>query len=327
MDLRCKCGSDCLKPALQILEYSKYLYSSCNECIEFKLKKYTPLNSQLNLNILDRSFGKCRNCGKRHLDIVMAHILKIMMEYGLKNKESNLRNVCVPLITPAYPTESVPYLPEDSLVILSEEMNKTCADEILKKIPEVKGVLKGYIKDIVGIKNSTSNPHTYKVLAGCDVRCDIIYTPWDVICIYKYQSQIHIEFPKPLSPKIKHLKKILDKYDKPTVLDCTCGPGTLGIAALKAGVGKVIFNDLWYPAVENTIINLELNGFPLEVSNNKKGLIASGNNFEVYCLDVKKLGTVFNNQFNVCLVDTFPRIDPRNFVDAVKDICEEVLIL
>jgi hypothetical protein len=327
MDLRCKCGSDCLKPASQILKYSKNLYSSCNKCLEFKLKKFSPLNSQLNLNSLDGNFGKCLNCDKRHLDIVMAHILKIMIDYGLKDKESNLRDVCVPLITPAYPTKSVPYLPEDSLVILSGKMDVICANEILKKVPEVRGVLKGYMNDTVGIKNSTSNPHTYEVLAGCDVRCDIINTPWDFVCIYKYQSQIHIEFPKPLSPKIRGLKKILDEYDNPTVLDCTCGPGTLGIAALKAGARKVIFNDLWYPAVENTIINLKLNGYPLEVSNNRKGLIATGNNFEVYCLDIKELPTVFNNQFNICLVDTFPKIDPKKFVESVEDICEEVLIL
>jgi glutaredoxin-related protein len=327
MDVRCKCGSDCLRPASYILKYSKDLYSPCSMCNEFKLKKFTPLVSQMNLSSLDGSFGKCSNCGKRHLDIVMAQILKIMIEHGLKDKDSNLRNVCVPLITPAYPTKSTPYLPEDSLVILSGEMDEKCADEILKKLPEVKGVLKGYIKDTVGIKNSTSTPNTYEVLSGCDVRCDIVYTPWDVICIYKYQSQIHIEFPKPLSPKIKNLKKVLDKYDKPTVLDSTCGPGTLGIAALKAGAGKVIFNDLWYPAAENTIINLELNGFPVEMFKNKKGLIASGYNFEVYCLDVKELGKVLNNRFNICLVDTFPRIDPGNFVTAVKDICEEILIL
>jgi hypothetical protein len=327
MDIRCKCGKDCLKPAPQILKYSKNLYSSCNKCLEFKLKKFKPLNSQLKLNSLDDSFGKCINCGKRHLDIVMAHILKIMMDYGLKDKESNLRDVCVPLITPAYPTKSVPYLPEDSLVILSGEMNVKCANEILKKVPEVKGILKGCINDTVGIKNSTTNPHTYEVLAGCDVRCDIIYTPWDDVCIYKYQSQIHIEFPKPLSPKIMALKKILDRYDNPTVLDCTCGPGTLGITALKAGVGKVIFNDLWFPAVENTIINLELNGYPLKMSNKRRGIIATGNNFEVYCLDIKELGAVFNNQFNICLVDTFPKIDPGNFVESVEEICEEVLIL
>ena len=236
-------------------------------------------------------------------------------------------NVCVPLITPAYPIESTPYLPLDSLVILCGEMNEICAEEILKKVPEVKGVLKGDVENVAGIKDSKCEPNTYEVLAGCDIRCDIVYTPWEVICIYKYQSQIHIEFPKPLSPKIMELKKVLNKYDNPTVLDATCGPGTLGIAALKAGARKVIFNDLWYPAVKNTIINLELNGFPVELSNNKKGLIASGDNFNVYCLDIEELEIILNDQFNICLVDPFPGIDPRKFVDAVKNICGDVLLL
>jgi hypothetical protein len=93
----------------------------------------------------------------------MAQILKIMIEHGLKDKDSNLRNVCVPLITPAYPTKSTPYLPEDSLVILSGEMDEKCADEILKKLPEVKGVL----KDISRILWALKILHLLQTLMKC----------------------------------------------------------------------------------------------------------------------------------------------------------------
>ena len=58
--------------------------------------------------------------------------------------------------------------------------------------------------------------------------------------------------------------------NRPTVLDCTCGPGTLGIACLKAGAQKVVFNDIWNPAIETTLINLEVNGFPVKISGSEE---------------------------------------------------------
>lgn len=330
MDLKCRCGSNCIKPAPEVLKNFKNFYDSCRNCKDFKLKKFIPLTSQMDLYNLNRDFGRC-TCNKRHLDLVMAHILKVMMENGLRDRRSTLRNVCTPLITPAYPLNSVPYLPEGSLVIVSADLNKYCAEKIIKEVPEVKGVLKGDLMDTVGIGDFEFSPNTYNVLAGCDMRCDIVYTPWGSVCIYKYQSQIHIELPKPLSPKIRGLKKVLDKYDQPIVLDATCGPGTLGIAALLAGAGKVVFNDLWYPACEITALNLFLNGFSVELSDesshNKTGLIASGDNFEVYCLDIRDLDAVLDEEFDVCIVDVFPGVESNEFVDAVRKLGKEVVVI
>ncbi len=87
-------------------------------------------------------------------------------------------------------------------------MNKRCADIVIQKVWEVKGVLKGDIRKIVGIKDSGFNPHVYGLLAGCDLRCDIIQTPYGALGIYKYQHEIHIEFPKVESPKTEILKNI-----------------------------------------------------------------------------------------------------------------------
>ena len=143
---------------------------------------------------------------------------------------------------------------------------KECAEAIVKEVREVKGVLKGDVRKTVGIKDSDSNPHVYELLAGCDLRCDIIQTPYGALGIYKYQHEIHIEFPQVKLPKIEILEKALKNCDTPTVLDCTCGPGTLGIACLKAGAQKVVFNDIWNPAIETTLINLEANGFPVKLS-------------------------------------------------------------
>ena len=286
------CGDACIKPTSKVLKDIELFYKPCNDCKTEKIKKFSPLVNQVNLDEIDNQFGSCK-CGKRHLDIVIAHVLKVMIDEGIKDKKANLRNACVPLMTPAYPTNSIPYLPKDSLVILSDEMDKGCAEAIVKEVGEVKGVLKGDLRNTVGIKDIDSNPHVYELLAGCDLRCDIVQTPYGALGIYKYQHEIHIEFSKMKSPKIEILKKALKDYDRPTVLDCTCGPGTLGIACLKAGARRVVFNDIWDPAVETTLINLEANGFPVSFSGNKKGLVGSGDNFEVYCMDIRELAELF----------------------------------
>ena len=88
--------------------------------------------------------------------------------------------------------------------------------------------------------------------------------------IYKNQAEIHVEFSKPISPKIEVLKKIIEKYKEPTVLDCTCGPGTLGITCLKSGAKRVVFNDLWYPAAKMALLNLEVNGFKTNIFDLKR---------------------------------------------------------
>lgn len=326
MKLTCKCGKNCFKSARTILKSFKKIYTPCDDCKEYKLKKFSPLATQMDLNLLDAYYGKC-DCGKRHLDVVMSHILKTMIDEGIKSVDSTLRDVCVPLITPAYPLETVPYLKDDSLVILSKDVDKNCANRILKEIPEVKGVLKGDIKDIIGIRDIDTSPQTYELLVGCDLRCDIVHTPWKLLCIYKYQGQIHIEFPRLSSPKIEKLKTVFNKYEKPKVLDCTCGPGTLGIAALSADARRVVFNDLWLPACQTTALNLEINGFRTEFSGRNKGLIASGDNFDIYCLDIKDLKNVLDDVFDVCLVDVFPGVNPDIFVNAVENICREVVII
>ena len=244
-----------------------------------------------------------------------------------KDRKANLRNACV-LSEPGYPINSVPYLSEDSLVILSSEMDKNCAEKIVKEVGEVKGVLKGDIRKTVGIKDSDSNPHVYELLAGCDLRCDIIQTPYGTLGIYKYQHEIHIEFPRVEFPKIETLEKALKNYDRPAVLDCTCGPGTLGITCLKAGARKVTFNDIWNPAIEATLINLEANGFPVNPSDSEDELIASGDKFEVYSMDIRKLVNCVDEKFDICIVDTFPRVDTtEEFVETAGKLGKNVVVI
>jgi len=206
-------------------------------------------------------------------------------------------------------------------------MTQNCADRIINEIPEVKGVLKGDINQTVGVMDSDSAPYVYKLLAGCDMRCDVVLNSYGALCIYKNQSEIHVEFSKPVSPKIEALKKFIGKYESPSVLDCTCGPGTLGIACLKAGSKRVVFNDIWYPAAKMTAINLEVNGFKTNFLSVKKGLIGVGNNYSVYCEDVVNLKKILNEKFDICIIDTFPGMDSNDFIDSVKDLCGEIVVI
>lgn len=326
MEIKCRCGDTCIRPISETLKDIELFYKPCNDCKTEKIKKFSSLAEQINLDEIDNHFGSCK-CGKRHLDTVISHVLKVMMDEGIKDKKANLRNACVPLVTPGYPINSVPYLPKDSLVILSNDVDKKCAETIVKEIKEIRGVLKGDARKTVGIKDSDSNPHVYELLAGCDLRCDIIQTPYGALGIYKYQHEIHIEFPKIESPKIEILKNALEDYDRPTVLDCTCGPGTLGVACLKAGARKVVFNDIWSPAMETTLINLEANGFPVILSDREEELIASGGKFEVYNMDIRELANCLDEKFDICIVDAFPGVDTTEFVEAAGKLGKKIVVI
>lgn len=326
MEIRCRCGDACIQPASMVLKNIELFYSPCDRCKTWKLKKFSPLARQIGLNEIGTTFGSC-DCGKRQLDIVMAHVLKIMIDEGVKNKKSSLRNVGTPLITPAYPLNFVPYLPKNSMVILSNEMTKDCAQKIVDEVNEVKGVLKGDLRETVGIKDSHFSPNVYELLAGCDIRCDIVQTPYCDLCIHKYQGETHIEFPKIRSPKIEILREVLEKYDAPSVLDCTCGPGTLGIGCLKAGARRVVFNDIWLPAATMTAINLETNGFPVDQWNPEENVIAEGKNFKVYSLDIRQLEEVLDEKFDICIVDAFPGVDTAEFVEIAGRLGKEVVVI
>ncbi len=325
METGCSCGVPCIKPAPQILKGIESFFSPCNQCKPSRLKKFSPLTNQINLNEINGDFFSC-NCGKRHLDIVIAHLLKIMIEEGVKDEKTSLRNACTPLITPSFTLDSAPYLPKDSVVILSPDVTRKCAQRIFNEVEEVKGVLKGDLSETVGIKDTDLDANEYELLAGCDVRCDVVQTSYGNLCIYKYQGKTHIEFPRASLPKIKILSNILDQYSSPTVIDCTCGPGTLGILCLKKGAVEVIFNDIWPPAIEMTAINLEMNGFPV-TRHPEEDLLAEGKNFKLYSKDIREMGKFIPKKFDICLVDTFPGVDSGEFVEAAEKLCKKVVLI
>ena len=48
---------------------------------------------------------------------------------------------------------------------------------------------------------------------------------------------------------------------------------------------------------------------------------------QVYCLDVKELGSILNEKFDICLVDTFPGVDTNYFEASIREICGEIIII
>lgn len=243
----------------------------CPECeinLPIKIKKFKNIDEQVNLCDIDDEFGRC-SCGKRHLDIIMTHVLKIMKDEKIELRNYNLRNGPVPLITPLTNHPNI-YLKKNSMIILHTALTKHIAEIILDEVSEIKGVLKGNSRETVGKVDSNCEETSYKILKGNDIRCDIIQSPLGKIAINKVQHLSYIEFPNSSENKIINLCNYLksknysrEEISKLKILDGTCGNGTLGIFLLKLGVKEVVFNDIWKPATIMTLVNLEANGFKM----------------------------------------------------------------
>ncbi|HHW04463.1 MAG TPA: methyltransferase [Methanothermobacter sp.] len=316
MGLRCECGEKCIIDRRSLLEKIQYFYNGCKNCHDPHIDKRTPLGDQLNLKSIDRDWGRCE-CGKRHLDSTMGHILSIMVDKGLLDKESSLRNVGTPLMTIGYPLSRAPFLPSKSLLILSDKLDKKTAKQIIGEVPEVKGVIKGDPGKTVGMLDSDHKPIVYEKLAGCDMRCDIIKSPRGALCIYKRQSRMHIESLGSSYSKIMNLYNILRKFKGPfKVIDATCGPGTLGLFSLFTGADKVIFNDIWTESIKTTIINLEVNGFKL-----------ADEKFEVYNEDIRDLPSLIDEKYDLCIIDPFPNVDTTPFVKTSRKLAKEIILI
>ncbi|RBQ23376.1 hypothetical protein ALNOE001_09420 [Candidatus Methanobinarius endosymbioticus] len=327
----------------------KYLFNDekclkCNENQPISIKKFKKIEEQLNLNEVDNNFGRCE-CGKRHIDIVMTHVLKIMKEENVDLKRFNLRNGAIPLITPMTSETKGEYIEKNSLIILHPKLTKKIAKRILNEISEVKGILKGDSKKTVGMIDSKSEEITYKLIGGNDFRCDIIQSPIGNIAINKIQHLSYLEFPKSMENKIMKLCNYLktkhytqEEIANLRILDGTCGNGTLGIFLLKLGVKKVIFNDIWKPSTVITSINLKSNGFKIiEDNSNDKSKIISGKEFEVFNFSIEELAenilknnldiNMDNLKFDICILDCFPNANIEDFENIARLISKDIFII
>ncbi len=347
VDTMVKCptcgGTTCVELADDVLDSIYQIYNACPECRpEPGWDKHTALADQPGLpaiDDIDAGTLRCASCGRRPLDAVMAHALSIMQEQGDRNDDAGLSQVGTPLIARGFPIMYPPRLGPDSIVLITNNVGQAAAGDIVDRVPEVKGVVlrKGGQAESVGILDSDSSPHEYTLLAGCDMRCDVAQTAFGELVIYKNQSKIHIEFDN------RHKMDILEKLDMQgllagkVVVDGMCGPGTLGLMSMLAGVRKVVFNDAWRPAIENLLLNIEVNkellgvDVELEVIMPLEDLALVGDEpvlvarvmrggeqvtvaAEVYFGDLRKLSGIVE-KWDVCLIDAFPAMEPSEFVN------------
>ena len=312
--MKCNCNESCIEKKEELLSDIDNLYKPCLKCHTKKFKKAIPLKRQIKLSKLDANLYKCDNCRKRHIDIVMAHVLKILIENKQISESASLRQLGTPLITPAIYLESLPYLSEKSLVIITTSCDKETAGTIIEKVPEIKAILRGNIENTVGILNENVETNTYELLSGCDISCDIQNTDKGPIIIYKNQSKIHIEYPKKESQKIIQLKGVLEKYENPTVIDAMCGPGTLGIYALLSNAKKVLFNDIYGESLDALKTNLTVNNMNPE-------------SYEIRNENILNLADVLENHYDIALIDAFPDVDTSGYIKSLENVCDEVVII
>jgi hypothetical protein len=327
------CGKGCAKPAKDVLAGVDRMYMACRECApEPNLDKSRPLSA------LPREIDRCPSCGRASLDAVMLDALRTLGDCGLRDRRDNLRSVGSPLISVGYPLAYPPRLGPASLIIIGERLNKPAAEEILKRVPEVKGII--LAGGVPGVVDKSAGSKENVLLAGCDLRADVVQSIFGDLVIYKSQSKIHIEFPRQSAPKMKILEGLYFQGKVRDVADGLCGPGTLGLMCVLAGAKRVVFNDIWLPAVENVMLNLEVNRgllgieeierleTPSSVIGEEPVLIgrASGMcKIEVYHGDLARLFHRIGPA-GLCLIDHFPGANTRRLEEACRG-CGEVVIV
>jgi hypothetical protein len=240
--MRCPvCGGDCVTEAHEILEQLPGIFSPCPGCRARILNKRLPL--------ADLSFETPCTCGKRYIDEVFAQIYVIMIENEILSGTDPLKAVGMPLIHPGFVMQDPPYLPKQSLVLLSPRVTPETAGRIIREVPEVRGVVRSgdFVPGVLDT-DLTRSPAVYELLSGCDVRADIFSSTQGSLVLYKQQSLIHIEFPRSSNPKIVAVEEAVHRSLPSWFVDACSGIGTLGLTAARMGIPHVVLNDAWYAA-------------------------------------------------------------------------------
>ena len=103
----------------------------CENCTDIQIKKFTPLKELIDFSTLDGECMKCE-CGKRPLDIVMSHILKIMIESEIVPEKATLRrNSPVPLSNFYYSSLNPQFIGEKTLILLHPDFTKDVAARLI----------------------------------------------------------------------------------------------------------------------------------------------------------------------------------------------------
>lgn len=256
---------------------------------------------------------KCE-CGKRPLDIVMSHILKIMIEEEIVPEKATLRrNSPVPLSSFYYSSLNPQFIGEKTLILLHPDFTADVASRLIGEVPEVACVLKGSPQSTVGQLDKASEISHFEILEGDDTQINVMRTLLqEKIVLVKNQSKHHIEVAMTTEEKLVRLHNYLKNNDIEggIAIDGMCGLGALGIYLLKYGFEKVIFNDINPEMIDALEYNLEINGI-------SEGYEISNHAFEdLEC-----------EHADLCVIDAFPGVDVEEIVKRAEEMADNVVVI
>lgn len=326
-----------VRPAEDVLASLNALYMACPDCpAEPALDKAASFSE---LAAMEGGRKRCSGCGRPPLDLVMVEAMEVLVDHNLRSRSDPLRTIGWPLVEVGYPLAYPPRLGPNELIIVGERLTKEAAAEIVAKVPEIKGVIEG--GGVPGVADLRAGPTRWELLAGSDLRCDVVSSLIGDLVIYKHQSKIHVEFPRQAAPKMKILEELYFRGKLTGVADVLCGPGTLGLMAALGGASRVVLNDAWLPAVEDAILNLEANRSILGIERidrpetpvsevGAESVLAAeafgeGCKIQVYFGDAERLFSRAEPT-DLCLIDPFPGMKFDRIAKACR-VCGEVVIV
>jgi hypothetical protein len=271
------------------------------------------LKDLVDFETLNGEYMRCE-CGKRPLDVVMSHIMKIMIGEEIVPGNATLRrNSPVPLAGFYYSSLNPQFIAENALILLHPDFTYGVASRLIDEVPEVKCVLKGSPQSTVGQLDKDSQISHFEILEGDDTQINVMRTLLqEKIILVKRQSRHHIEVAMTTEDKLVRLHNYLNNNNvkRGTAIDCMCGLGALGIYLLKYGFEKVIFNDINPEMIEALKNNLEING------------ISDG--YEIYneAFEDFEFGDV-----DLCVIDAFPGVDIEEIVKKAEKMAENVIVI
>ena len=285
----------------------------CENCTDIQIKKFTPLKELIDFSTLDGECMKCE-CGKRPLDIVMSHILKIMIESEIVPEKATLRrNSPVPLSNFYYSSLNPQFIGEKTLILLHPDFTKDVAARLIDEVPEVECVLKGSPQSIVGQADRDSQINHFEILEGDDTQMNVMRTLLhEKLVIVKSQSKHHIEVATTTEEKLVRLHNYLvnNKIEKGTAIDGMCGLGALGIYLLKYGFEKVLFNDINPEMIDALENNLKIND------------ITEG--YEIFNQPFEEFES---SNVDLCVIDAFPGMDIEEIKQKAEKMADNVVII
>jgi hypothetical protein len=285
----------------------------CEKCSDVQIKKFSPLRNLIDFDELTGDYMRCE-CGKRPLDIVMSHILKIMIESGIVPEKATLRrNSPVPLSNFYYSSLNPQFIAEKTLILLHPDFTEEVALRLADEVPEVVCVLKGSPQVLTGQLDRNSEISHFELLVGDDTQINVMRTLLgQKIVIVKNQSRHHIEVAMTTEDKLVRLHNYLDnkKVNNGVAVDAMCGLGAIGIYLLKYGFEKVIFNDINPEMIEALENNLEINDVldNFEISNE------AFEDLEICHVDL-------------CVIDAYPNADVSKITEKAEEIADHVVII